>query len=123
MPVDRNEDVMEMVEEELRENPDISNDKLIEKAKEIEPDIAALSARQFNARYPLQVKRQLKAEQQAEPERAQEETKADDEALRSAAREVLLAFARAVAEAEHRVEIINVLASVDEYVDRVVEAT
>lgn len=124
MSVDRSEDVMEMVEKELRDNPDISNEKLIEKANEIEADIAELSARQFNARYPLQVKRQLKAErqEQTEPERAQEETEADDEELRSAVREVLLEIARSVAGAEDQVEMIDALASVDRYVDRVVDA-
>lgn len=40
---------------------------------------------------------------------------------RSAAREVLLDFARAVAGAEDGAEMIDVLASVDEYVDRVLK--
>lgn len=56
MAADRNEDVMEMVEEELRKDPETSNQELREKAEEIDSDIADLSARQFNARYPLQVK-------------------------------------------------------------------
>lgn len=60
--VDRNADVMEMVEEELQENPDISNKDLKLKAEEIDEGIEELSARQFNARYPLQVKRQLSVE-------------------------------------------------------------
>lgn len=117
MTVDRNEDVMEMVQETLREIPDASTQELKEKAEEIDDGIAELSARQFNARYPLQVKRQLKAEQkEADPE-------PDEGKLRSVAREVLLDFARAVAGAEDRAEMIDVLACVDEYVDRVLEAS
>lgn len=40
-----------------------------------------------------------------------------------AAREVLLDFTRAVAGAEDRAEMIHVLGSVDEYVERVLEAS
>lgn len=54
---------METVEEELRKDPEISNEELRSKAEDIDPEFADLSARQFNARYPLQVKRQLEAEQ------------------------------------------------------------
>jgi len=64
MATDRNPDVMEMVEEELRNNPEISNKDLKLKAEDIDADIENLSARQFNARYPLQVKRKLAAEQE-----------------------------------------------------------
>lgn len=70
--------------EQLRENPDASTQQLKEKAEEIDPDIAGLSARQFTARYPLQVNPQ----HEAVPEEADPEP--DDEELRSAAREVLL---------------------------------
>jgi hypothetical protein len=59
MAVDRNEVVMEMVEAELRRDPDTSNQQLRRKAEEIDEGIAELSARQFNAWYPLQVRRQL----------------------------------------------------------------
>ena len=68
MAVERNERVMEMVEEALRENPDVSNDELQERAAEIDPAIADLSARSFHARYPLQVKRQMTSAQKDEKE-------------------------------------------------------
>lgn len=98
MAVDRNEDVMEMVEEMLREDPGISNDALRRKAEGIDSGIAELSARQFNARYPLQVKRQLKREQEDAGSKATDgEVSADEAEVRSAAREALLNFARAVA--------------------------
>ena len=75
MAVDRNPDVMELVERELRENPDVSNRDLKLKAEEIDEEIEDLSARQFNARYPLQVKRRLSAEQSGASE-SDGETKA-----------------------------------------------
>lgn len=116
MTVDRNERVMEMVEEALREDPDVSNDELQERASEIDPRIGELSPRSFNARYPLQVKRRLAGEQQEE-EKPTGDAGADE--LRSAVRETLLDFAKDVAGAEDRVAVIDVLTNVDEYVDRV----
>lgn len=116
MAVDRNERVMEMVEEELRENPDVSNEELQERASEIDPRIGELSPRSFNARYPLQVKRRLSAEQEKEKTTARPE---DQDELRSAIREALLDFAKAYAGAEDRGEAIDVLTNVNEYVGRV----
>ena len=119
MAVDRNERVMEMVEEELRKNPDVSNDELQEQAAEIDPRIGELSPRSFNARYPLQVKRKLK---QDEKEKAPAETEKGDE-LEAAVRAELLQFAKDVAGAQDRAKVIEVLTDVDEYVDRVLDAT
>lgn len=117
MAVDRNERVMEMVEEALREDPEVSNDELQERAAEIDPRIGELSPRSFNARYPLQVKRQLAAEKEDEEESAAE--KAGSAELRAALREALIEFAGAVAGADDRGEVVDVLTGVDEYVDRV----
>ena len=55
-----NRNVMQMVESELKKNPDISNKELLEKARSIDKGVEKLSARQFNATYPLQVKRTMK---------------------------------------------------------------
>ncbi len=120
--VDRNPDVMEMVERELRENPDVSNEDLKPKAEEIDEEIEDLSARQFNARYPLQVKREMsslksKTRERGDGSRPPEET--DDR--REVVREALLDFAKAVAGADDRGDVIDVLIGVDGYVDRVVE--
>lgn len=52
-----NPKVMAMIEAELAKDPSISNDELLAKAKKIDRSVGSLSARQFNARYPLQVKR------------------------------------------------------------------
>lgn len=51
------EKVMAMVEKELEKNPDVSVDELQAKGASINNDVASLTARQFHARYPLQVKR------------------------------------------------------------------
>jgi len=53
------ENVLAVLEEALRKNPGASNADLFEKAKEANPEIAGLDRRQFNARYPLQIKRRL----------------------------------------------------------------
>jgi hypothetical protein len=47
------------VESELRRNPEATQDELWEKAKEASPAVAKLSRREFNARYPLQIKRKI----------------------------------------------------------------
>lgn len=117
MTIDRNERVMEMVEEALRENPEVSNDELQERASEIDPRIGELSARSFNARYPLQVKRKLATERE---EKTDAEPSAESDEFRSVVRETLIDFAKDVAGAEDRGEVIELVEDVDEYVDRVV---
>jgi hypothetical protein len=52
-----NPKVMAMIEAELAKDPSISNEALLQKAKKVDRSVGQLSARQFNARYPLQVKR------------------------------------------------------------------
>jgi hypothetical protein len=54
-----NTKVMDMIAEELKKNPDLSNKELFEKSIAIDKSIGKLSPRQFNARYPLQVKRNM----------------------------------------------------------------
>jgi hypothetical protein len=121
MAVDRNERVLEMVEEALREDSEVSNRELQERAAEIDPRIGELSGRSFNARYPLQVKRKLAAEQEAEGDEEVDETSGAEE-RRTVVRQVLIDFARDVAGAEYRSEMLEVLRDVDKYVDRVIKA-
>lgn len=121
MAVDRNERVKEMVEEALRKNPEVSNKKLQEKAAEIDPRIGELSARSFNARYPLQVKRQLATERKAEKEEAEPPSGDGREDLKAALRSTLIEYAKDVAAADDRGEVMELVENVDEYVDRVVE--
>lgn len=54
--------VSEVIEKNLRKHPDATNDALKEKAVAVDPSIAKLDARQFNARFVLSVRRKLKAE-------------------------------------------------------------
>lgn len=125
MTVDRNEAVMEMVEETLREDPDVSNEELRRKAAEIDSDIEELSARQFNARYPLQVKRKMSPDGAGTGgdgrQKAGSPETETEAAEREAIREGLLRFARDVADAEDKVALIDVLTRVDAYVDEVAE--
>jgi hypothetical protein len=51
------ERVMQFVEAELERNPETGTSELFEKAKKVDAGLQKLSLRQFNARYPLQVKR------------------------------------------------------------------
>ena len=49
--------VMRYVENALKRNPDLKNDELFERVRMAHPSMRKLGKRQFNARYPLQVKR------------------------------------------------------------------
>ena len=60
--------VMEFVERTLEVDPDVSNADLFAGAREIDPSVAELSARQFHAKYSLQVKARLARDAAAEPE-------------------------------------------------------
>lgn len=130
---DINEKVLAMVEKEIRADPNVSNDELRAKAEKIDSSISKLGPRQFNARYPLQVKRRLAPKK---PRRARRKsggtrkaTAGKGRARNSAAsspnepvRAVLLDFARDVAAADGKAQIVDLIAGVDKYVDRVVKA-
>lgn len=111
---------MEMIRDALQDDPDVSNRELQERAAEIDPEVGELSARSFNARYPLQVKRQLSRGQDEAQEDTSSSSEADEDELRQRLREELLEFAKAVVGAEDRGKVIDVLEDVDEYVDHVV---
>lgn len=49
--------VMNMVRRRILEDPTVTNDVLFAAAVEMEPQVEALNMRQFNARYPLRVRR------------------------------------------------------------------
>lgn len=124
---DANPQVMEMVETELKKNPDISNPELLEKAREIDESVGGLSPRQFNATYPLQVKRAMnppkprsrkkKAASKSTGSRNRSAGRGGD---RDRVRSVLLDLARDVADAQGKGELVDVVAGIDRYVDRVV---
>lgn len=129
---ERNAEVMEMVAQELERDPDISVDALFEKAKAVDPAIGELSRRQFHARYPLPIKR--RKSQGKRPRKPRKRRAAGRSAARAAGsatskkaargtprdevRRVFLDFAGDLARAESRASIVEVIARVDEYVDR-----
>lgn len=118
--------VMALVEKELDENPDASVTDLYEKAKAAHPSVGKLTHRQFNARYPLQVKRRKsqKSGKQRARGRSRRTTKKGeiDGAQREKIRAAFLDFASDLAGAQERSDLVNVVAGVDKYVDRVVKA-
>ncbi|MDP2496990.1 MAG: hypothetical protein Q8W44_03260 [Candidatus Palauibacterales bacterium] len=58
----RDRTVMELVEQALKSDREMSTEELYERAKKVNPAMKNLTLRQFNARYPLQVKRKLARE-------------------------------------------------------------
>lgn len=120
------EKVMALVEKELKKKPDASVTELYEKAKSEHPSIGQLTHRQFNARYPLQVKRK---KSQKSPGRSSRRgssrsprKSSSGGSQREKVRAVFLAFATDVVAAEERTELVKVLANVDKYVDRALKS-
>ncbi len=119
-----NQKVMSMVEEELAKKPDLSTDALFEKAKAVDKGMEKLTKRQFNARYPLQVKRKRAParKRSAGRRRAGGRRPAAGEARRGAVRDALLRFAMDIASAEGKSDVVGVIAGLDRYVDDVLKA-
>lgn len=136
------ERIMDMVRRELVEHPGIDNAALFEKAQRLDPPaMDGVDRRQFNARYPLQIKRREMGPRPPRvggPPKARRRARTRDGAaaptpsaaaaqpisiLRTMAREgvrdVLLRFAQDLANAESRGELVGVVAGVDRYVDQI----
>ncbi len=126
--------VKQFVERTLEVDPDVSNADLFAGAREIDPSVAELSARQFHAKYPLQVKARLaraaapKPETPPEPEvpTAEEPNAADAPPMEAgdpvAVRRLLLGLAKEFANAESQADTIEVMARLDDYVAAIMEA-
>lgn len=113
--------VMRFVEKELGSNPQIETSALYDKAKNVDPSVADLSLRQFNARFPLQVKRK-KSLARARPKRTRPARRKSATANhRDAVREAFLRFAEDLTSAEEKKDLVRVLAGVDKYVDQVLQ--
>jgi hypothetical protein len=118
------ERVMQFVEAELERNPDVATSDLFEKAKKVDSGLGKLSLRQFNARFPLQIKRKksLAAPRKTRKARARTGTtprgagRRAGQDRRDAMREVFLRFASDLAGAEERKDVVRVLAGVETYV-------
>jgi hypothetical protein len=135
------EKVMAMVEDELKKNPGVSVDDLQRKAQGINKSVGSLTARQFHARYPLQIKRRKTNRKRtpkaaktaaAKPARRASRKRSTKVAApppapatggdRDAIRAAFLTFALDLAGAEARKDVVKVLAGVDKYVDQVARA-
>jgi hypothetical protein len=147
---DTNDRVMAMIEKEIQANPDISNDDLRSKAEKLDDAVARMSARQFNATYPLQVKRRLRPRRRGGRKAAKAAKRGRkagsagsggrkrgrppkasagvargggrDASARDRVRTVLVAFASDLASADGA-GLVRVIAGVDGYVERVMKAT
>ena len=113
-----NPKVMKMIEAEIKKDPDISNPELFGKAKAIDKSVGKLSPRQFNAMYPLQVKRAMKPRSRKRSKSKGSGTNAG----RTKVRDVLLTLAKDVADAQGKGALVDVVAGIDSYVDKVMKA-
>lgn len=121
--------VMKFVEDVLRSRPDTPNRDLFEETKAAHASVRVLTARQFNARYPLQVKRRqalsdrdgVKGGKGPGPRARKRSPSArgPSNASRDQVRQVLLDFATDITAAEERKDLVRVLAGVDSYVERI----
>lgn len=131
-----NQQVLEMVEKEIRKNPDVDNETLFNKAVEKDKGVSKLSSRQFNARYPLQVKRRLANEAKASDNgkakakvskpkakkaEAKQEVPTNGEAM-GEVRDILLDLVKEVAGADP-MQMVDIVAGIDQYSDRVLDVT
>lgn len=128
------QEILEMVEDQLdRPNPPDTKVLYRRAMHFIDRDVRHLSLQQFNAKFPLRVKRRKARERTERTESRIQRTREESDGhgtddasdggggRREAVRETLLDFAKAVTGAEDRGAVIDVLTGVDEYVDRVVE--
>lgn len=127
----RNEErVMQFVKAELERDPEVTTSELFEKAKKVDAGLSELSLRQFNARFPLQIKRKksMAASRKGGKSRSRASTSSGvdrrraNQSRRDALREVFLRFASNLASAEERKDVVRVLAGVDAYVDEGLKA-
>ena len=125
------EKVMKFVGDVLKKDPQIQLEELFQRTKKVHPSIRNLSKRQFNARYPLQVKRRRalaargkSPRQGGRPQprqRTQKKTPIPSGEPRDVVRHVFLQFATDITAAEERKDLVKVLAGVDRYVDQVLK--
>ncbi len=120
-----NDKVMEFVKKELQKTPSIEVKDLFEKTKTAHPEVRDLDLRQFNARYPLQIKRRKSGKRggRKSPTRRRRGTRrAQEQERREAVRSTFLSFATDLTAAEDKQDLVKVLAGVDRYVDDVLKA-
>jgi hypothetical protein len=118
------DEIMRFVEAELAVDPAMESSAIHERAKTRFPGVEDLSLRQFNARFPLQVKRQQAHRDRGKRRGRSPRARRGASGLRSqtAIREAFLEFASDLAATESREGLVRVVAGVDAYVDRVMDA-
>jgi hypothetical protein len=119
--------VMDFVQQELAKDPGIPTVELFERAKKVDTGVAKLTLRQFNARFPLQVKRKNSMESAGGSRRrrgagVRSRSRKAGEQRREAVREIFLRFAGDVSGAEEPRELIRVITEIDVYVDQAIKA-
>jgi hypothetical protein len=118
--------VMEFVERELKANPDVKTSELFERARSVDSSVASLSARQFNALYPLQIKRRQKLESgegRAGGRRmGGRRSRRSQEEQFQAVRKVMVRFASDLSGAEEMKDLVDIMANLDKYVSDVLKA-
>lgn len=119
------EKVMDFVKAQLAETPEIATSELFEKAKSVDASVRKLSLRQFNARYPLQIKRKKSMGRpgRRRSRRGSHTSGPKEQAQsRDAVRDTFLRFAADLSSAEERKDLVKVISQVDRYVDEAISA-
>lgn len=113
----KRDEVLDMVRRQLhRANPP-STEALYGRAARIDNSLRELSLRQFNARYPLQVRREMARAEKTN--RQPTESSDTNDFNRDGIRQVLLDFARTVSDATDA-QLIDLLTDgVEDYIDRI----
>lgn len=149
MATETSEKVFNWVEKELQKNPDATTAELYEAAqKKFSDETGNLTARQFNARYPLQVKRRMAqdgapsskpskgSKKKSSPKAAKSPRKKssgtkspspstsslDNLQGRDKIRGLFQDFAEKLVAADDRSSLVSVMGSIDSYVDKAVRA-
>jgi hypothetical protein len=138
---ERNEKIFERVVQELEKNPDLGSKELYGTLRESDKAVGKDTLQQFHARYVLPARRSLKAASGGETARRAPRRRAKaatngqapaagqaprrtrrsrrQEPDRDRIRGLLLQFAQDLTDAESRSNLVQVLARVDSYVDKI----
>jgi hypothetical protein len=138
---ERNQKVLDRVQQELEKDPSISSRQLHEMAQGVDGSLSDLSLRQFNAGYVLPLKRKKGGRRRGAakgPKSAARPAARGGTAKRAASgrgtratgdagqrekvRQALLQLVRDVAKADGKAQLVDVVGNLDPYVERVLKA-
>jgi hypothetical protein len=136
MAEERNEEVVARVRELLDKYPELNARQLHDMAVRMDTSLASMPLRSFHARYVLPIKRARAAA--AKPRAAKRARRVktgrgrrgrpaaagapESDGRRTRVRGVLVKFARDIAAAESRADLVDVLGRVDSYVDDILDS-